>query len=72
MPRKIRDYKADLIALGFTARKGKGSHINWKHPQLNLLITIAFRDGDDVPLYLEKQLQKAIRQLESDTDEPSL
>lgn len=65
MPRKIREYKAELIELGFVQRRGKGSHQNWKHPQLQLLITIAFRDGQDTPLYLEKLLKKAIQQLEA-------
>ena len=66
MPRKIRDYRSDLIDLGFSKRKGKGSHQNWKHPKLQLIITIAFQDGDDVPRYLEKLLIKA-QTLLSDT-----
>lgn len=65
MPRKIRDYKAELIRLGFVQRRGKGSHQNWKHPQLQLLITIAFKDGEDTPLYLEKLLKQAIQELET-------
>jgi predicted RNA binding protein YcfA (HicA-like mRNA interferase family) len=65
MPRKIRDYKAELIALGFTERRGKGSHNNWKHPQVQAIITIAFKNGEDVPLYLEKQLQRAKIELAS-------
>lgn len=65
MPRKIRDYKTELIRLGFMQRGGKGSHQNWKHPQLQLLITIAFKDGEDTPLYLEKLLKKAIQELET-------
>ena len=66
MPRKIRGYRSDLIDLGFSKRKGKGSHQNWKHPKLQLIITIAFQDGDDVPRYLEKLLIKA-QTLLSDT-----
>lgn len=50
--------------LGFTLRQGKGSHQNWKHPTIPLVITIAFKDGEDVPVYLEQQLRKARRQLE--------
>lgn len=64
MPRKIRAYKAEIASLGFEQKRGKGSHQNWKHPKLPLIITIAFKDGDDVPLYLEKLLQKAIQALE--------
>jgi predicted RNA binding protein YcfA (HicA-like mRNA interferase family) len=69
MPRKIRDYKAELIDLGFAKqpRRGKGSHQVWKHPILRNAIVIAFKDGEDVPPYLEKQLQKARQQLESDS-----
>ncbi len=71
MPRKIRDYKAELIKLGFVQRRGKGSHENWKHPQLQLLITIAFKDGEDTPLYLEKLLKQAIQELETIAGEES-
>jgi len=71
MPRKIRDYKAELIRLGFVQRRGKGSHQNWKHPQLQLLITIAFKDGEDTPLYLEKLLKRAIEELEKIAAEES-
>ena len=71
MPRKIRDYKAELIALGFAQRRGKGSHQNWKHPQLQLLITIAFKDGEDTPLYLDKLLKKAIQKLQTIAAEES-
>jgi predicted RNA binding protein YcfA (HicA-like mRNA interferase family) len=72
MPRKIRDYKAEIAKLGFEQKRGKGSHQNWKHPKLRLLITIAFKDGEDVPLYLEKLLQKATQELatiEEESDE---
>ncbi len=71
MPRKIWDYKAELIRLGFVQRRGKGSHQNWKHPQLQLLITIAFKDGEDTPLYLEKLLKQAIQGLERIAEEES-
>ncbi len=71
MPRKVRDFKNELISLGFAQRGGKGSHKNWRHPQLPLLITIAFKDGDDTPLYLEKLLKKAIQALEKITEEGS-
>jgi predicted RNA binding protein YcfA (HicA-like mRNA interferase family) len=71
MPREIGDYKAELIRLGFVQRRGKGSHQNWKHPQLQLLITIAFKDGEDTPLYLEKLLKQAIQELETIAAEES-
>ena len=68
MPRKIREYKAQLTAIGFVEqlRRGKGSHRIWKHPQLSGFIVIAHGDGEDVPLYLEKQLRKAIQNLEAE------
>lgn len=50
-------------------REGKGSHSNWKHPQLEMIVTIARRDGDDAPLYLEKLVEEALTQLESIEDE---
>lgn len=65
MPRKIRAFKAELLELGFReARKGKGSHRVWKHPRLTNAIVISFKDGADVPVYLEQQLRKARKQLE--------
>ncbi|MBD2093172.1 type II toxin-antitoxin system HicA family toxin [Microcoleus sp. FACHB-1515] len=64
MPRKIREVKAVLLKAGFTWRPAKGSHSLWSHPRLAQSITIAGADGDDAPRYLEKQVSKAIRQLE--------
>jgi len=66
MPRKIREYKNELRELGFTEakRRSGGSHRVWKHPQLKAAIVIAFKDGEDVPSYLEQQLKKARQQLE--------
>ncbi len=66
MPRKIREYKAELRSLGFLEQphRGKGSHKVWKHPALTDAIVIAYKDGDDVPRYLEKQLKQAKRELE--------
>jgi predicted RNA binding protein YcfA (HicA-like mRNA interferase family) len=45
-------------------KRGKGSHRVWKHPELKDAIMIAYKDGDDVPRYLEKQLKQALQQLE--------
>lgn len=49
MPKKIREIKKILKDSGFLMREGKGSHSNWKHPQLEMIVTIARRDGDDTP-----------------------
>ena len=57
------------IQTGFYMREGKGSHSNWKHPHLETIITIARRDGEDAPRYLEKLVNEAIIELESLTDE---
>jgi len=69
MPKKIREIKKILKDSGFLMREGKGSHSNWKHPQLEMIVTIARRDGDDTPLYLEKLVEEALTQLESIEDE---
>jgi predicted RNA binding protein YcfA (HicA-like mRNA interferase family) len=69
MPKKIREIKKVLKNSGFLMREGKGSHSNWKHPQLETIITIARRDGDDAPRYLEKLVEEALIQLESKEDE---
>jgi predicted RNA binding protein YcfA (HicA-like mRNA interferase family) len=69
MPKKIREIKKILKNSGFLMREGKGSHSNWKHPQLETIVTIARRDGDDAPRYLEKLVEEALKQLESIEDE---
>jgi predicted RNA binding protein YcfA (HicA-like mRNA interferase family) len=63
MPRKVRQFKKELKDLGFISRSGKGSHQVWKHPLLIERITIARKDGDDVPDYLERDLKDAIKEL---------
>lgn len=70
MPKKVREIKKMLSQAGFYMREGKGSHSNWKHPQLETIVTIARRDGEDAPRYLEKLVQESLKQLESLTDEP--
>ncbi|MBC5796146.1 type II toxin-antitoxin system HicA family toxin [Sphaerospermopsis sp. LEGE 00249] len=66
MPRKIRELKAEIARKGFVylPKRGKGSHERWKHPLLRKTLTIPGKDGDDVPLYLEKQLTKLLTELE--------
>lgn len=43
---------------------GKGSHTVWSHSLLAETITIAGKDGDDAKPYLEKEIQKRLKQLE--------
>jgi predicted RNA binding protein YcfA (HicA-like mRNA interferase family) len=66
MPRKIRELKAQIAREGFVylRKRGKGSHERWQHPLINKTLTIPGKDGDDVPLYLEKQLTKLLTKLE--------
>ena len=66
MPRKIRELKSQIAREGFVylSRRGKGSHERWRHPLLKKTLTISGKDGDDVPLYLEKQLAKLLIELE--------
>jgi predicted RNA binding protein YcfA (HicA-like mRNA interferase family) len=66
MPRKIRELKAQMAREGFVylPKRGKGSHELWRHPLLLKTLTIPGKDGDDVPLYLEKQVAKLIAKLE--------
>ncbi len=76
MPRKIREFKAQIAADGFIylPKRGKGSHERWRHPMLGKTLTIPGKDGDDVPLDLENQLKKLLTALvelmeEEDSDE---
>jgi predicted RNA binding protein YcfA (HicA-like mRNA interferase family) len=66
MPRKIRELKAEIVREGFVylPKRGKGSHERWRHPLLRKTLTIPGKDGDDIPLYLEKQLAKLLAALE--------
>jgi predicted RNA binding protein YcfA (HicA-like mRNA interferase family) len=66
MPRKIRELKAEIARAGFVylPKRGKGSHERWQHPLIKKTLTIPGKDGDDVPLYLEKQLAKLLTELE--------
>ncbi len=66
MPRKIRELKAQIAREGFVClpKRGKGSHERWRHPLLRKTLTIPGKNGDDVPIYLEKQLTKLLTVLE--------
>jgi predicted RNA binding protein YcfA (HicA-like mRNA interferase family) len=73
MPRKIRELKAQIEREGFVylPKRGKGSHERWRHPLLRETLTIPGKNGDDVPLYLEKQLKRLLtelRKLQEDND----
>lgn len=65
MPKKIRELKAMLQKAGFMSRPAKGSHSFWTHALiLDEPVTVAGKDGDDAPRYLEKQVNKVLKKLE--------
>ncbi|WP_448269068.1 type II toxin-antitoxin system HicA family toxin [Nostoc sp. DSM 114159] len=64
MPKKIKELKAILLKAGFIYRPAKGSHTFWTHPLIpDEPVTIAGKDGDDAPRYLEKQVNRVLKQL---------
>jgi len=67
MPRKIRQLKADLRRAGFVQLKnrGKGSHSAWQHADYPDTIILSGSDGEDVKRYQEKQVEHAIKTMES-------
>jgi predicted RNA binding protein YcfA (HicA-like mRNA interferase family) len=68
MPKKIRELKAMVLKAGYILQpgRGKGSHTYWKHPLLlEEPLTIPGKDGDDAPLYLEKNIQQVLKSLEN-------
>ncbi|BAY22443.1 YcfA family protein [Calothrix sp. NIES-2100] len=74
MPKKIRQLKAMVAKAGYVlqAGRGKGSHTYWKHPLLpEEPLTIPGQDGDDAPLYLEKNIQRVLEKLEGLEQEES-
>lgn len=67
MPKKIRELKAMVAKVGYVLQpgRGKGSHTYWKHPLLpEEPLTIPGKDGDDAPLYLERNIQRLLKKLE--------
>ncbi len=67
MPRKIREFKAQISQEGFIylPKRGKGSHERWFHPLIRKTLTVPGKDGSDVPLYLEKQLTNLLIEIET-------
>lgn len=62
MATKIRNLVAKLERNGFELTKfGKGSHRRYKHRASGVSVTIPGKDGDDAKIYLEKQVQKALK-----------
>lgn len=53
--------KAEIARKGFVylPKRGEGSPERWRHP-LRKTLTISGNNGDDVPLYLEKQVGRLL------------
>ena len=65
VPRKIRQLVSDLEAKGFRqVVGGKGSHRKFVHPKFQGFVLISGHDGDDAQHYQEKQVRKALRQVQ--------
>ena len=58
MPRKLRQLRADLRALGFVLVRTEGSHETWQHP-LGQKVTLAGASGADAQRYQERDLREA-------------
>ena len=65
MPRKIRELIADLQAVGFSDRGGKGSHRNYVHPEVARPVTISGKPGEDAKQYQERAVKRAIEESRS-------
>ena len=65
MPKRVRELKQYLSKAGFVLQKGrgKGSHTYWLHPDLESPLIMPGKDGDDAPVYLERQVNKALQLL---------
>ena len=66
MPRKIRELIKDLQQAGFSLVKGagKGPHRKFTHANYKGAVTLSGHEGDDAKKYQEKQVQRAIEEVE--------
>jgi predicted RNA binding protein YcfA (HicA-like mRNA interferase family) len=66
VPRKIRELVRDLFDAGFSLvpGAGKGSHRKFIHENYGKAVTVSGQDGDDVKNYQEKQVRRAIEEVE--------
>jgi predicted RNA binding protein YcfA (HicA-like mRNA interferase family) len=68
MPQKIRELKQILRQGGFTEIAGKGRHTNWTHPNYVGKLTISGQNSDDAKRYQEKDVAKAIEEIQQNRD----
>lgn len=65
MPRKLRELLQELKAAGFSEiAGGKGSHRKLVHPRYPGAVTLSGQLGDDAKAYQEKQVRRAIEELQ--------
>jgi len=66
MPPKVRQLRGELQKAGFQeeAKRGKGSHTWWQHPNLpEFPVNLAGQDGDDAKPYQVKDVRDALAAL---------
>ena len=66
MPKKIRELMQDLRNAGFAILPGggKGSHRKFVHEKYPGAVTLSGREGDDAKVYQERQVKRAIEQVQ--------
>lgn len=66
MPRKIRQLVTELLDAGFQliAGAGKGSHRKLIHDKYRGVVTLSGKEGDDAKPYQEKQVKRAIEEVQ--------
>ena len=65
MPRKIRELVQDLRDAGFhEIPGGRGSHRKLVHPRYRGAVTLSGQPGDDAKPYQEKQVRRAIEEVQ--------
>ena len=65
MPRKVRDLIKNLQDAGFQRiAGGKGSHRKFTHLQFSGAVTLSGKEGADALHYQEKQIKRAIEEVQ--------
>ena len=64
MPRKVRELIRDLERAGFENRGGRGSHRNFVHRDCPIVVCISGHPGSDAKAYQERDVKKALREIE--------
>jgi predicted RNA binding protein YcfA (HicA-like mRNA interferase family) len=70
MPRKVRELVRDLLDAGFSEIPGggKGSHRKFTHGRYAGAVTLSGSPGDDVKPYQEKQVRRAIEEVDHESE----